>query len=105
MVKSSSSSLPPYTLHFLQSARKEWEKLDSTIKRQFTKKLAERLNEPRIASAALFNMPDCYKIKLRKAGYRLVYRVEDNIVVVTVIAVGKRDRNEVYKEAMEHYQF
>ena len=91
---------PPYTLRFLQSAKKEWEKLDSTIKRQFQKKLAERLSEPRIPSAALFNMPDCYKIKLRKAGYRLVYRVEDAIITVTVIAVGKRDRNEVYKEAM-----
>ena len=81
--------------------RKNGEKLDSTIKRQFQKKLAERLNgEPRIPSAALFNMPDCYKIKLRKAGYRLVYRVEDEIVTVTVIAVGTHDRNEIYKEAM-----
>ena len=91
----------PYVLRFLQSARKEWEKLDSTIKRQFQKKLAERLNEPRIPSAALFTMPDCYKIKLRKAGYRLVYRVEDEIITVTVIAVGKRDRGEVYKDAKD----
>ena len=89
-----------YTLRFLQSAKKEWEKLDSTIKRQFEKKLAERLHEPRIPASALFNMPDCYKIKLRKAGYRLVYRVEDDVVVVTVIAVGRRDRSEVYKDAM-----
>jgi addiction module toxin, RelE/StbE family len=90
-----------YALRFLQSAKKEWEKLDSTIKHQFQKKLAERLNEPRIPSAALFNMPDCYKIKLRKAGYRLVYRVENEIVTVTVIAVGKRDKSEVYRDAKD----
>ena len=42
-----------YALRFLQSAKKEWEKLDSTIKRQFQKKLAERLNEPRIENAFL----------------------------------------------------
>ncbi len=44
-------------------------------------------------------MPDCYKIKLRSVGYRLVYRVYDDRIVVQVIAVGKRERNEVYKAA------
>ena len=45
-------------------------------------------------------MPDCYKIKLRAAGYRLVYRVDDGRVVVIVVAVGRRDRNAVYKAAL-----
>jgi mRNA interferase RelE/StbE len=45
-------------------------------------------------------MPDCYKIKLRQAGYRLVYRVDDDTVFVTVIAVGKRDKNLVHDTAM-----
>ena len=62
-------------------------------------KLAERLEQPRIPSAALSGMPDCYKIKLKAAGYRLVYRVEDDIVYVTVIAVGKRERSVVYGTA------
>ena len=62
-------------------------------------KLAERLVAPRIASARLSGMADCYKIKLRAAGYRLAYRVEDQRVTVVVIAVGRRDRNAVYKAA------
>ena len=44
-------------------------------------------------------MPDCYKIKRRSAGARLVYRVHDDRVVVVVIAVGRRDRNKVGKAA------
>jgi len=44
-------------------------------------------------------MPDCYKIKLRGAGYRLVYQVDGAQVTVVVIAVGKRERNAVYKAA------
>lgn len=44
-------------------------------------------------------MADCYKIKLRSAGYRLVYRVDEALGFVTVIAVGKRDRQEVYAAA------
>jgi mRNA interferase RelE/StbE len=44
-------------------------------------------------------MPDCYKIKLRSSGYRLVYQVIDERVVVIVIAVGKRERSDVYDAA------
>jgi mRNA interferase RelE/StbE len=46
-------------------------------------------------------MPDCYKIKLRSSGYRLVYQVIDEKVVVFVISVGKRERAEVYNEAVK----
>ena len=49
--------------------------------------------------SALHGMPDHYKIKLRQAGYRLVYRVDDNVLTVIVVAVGKRERAEVYAAA------
>lgn len=88
-----------YRLTFLRDAQKEWEKLGANIQKQLKAKLRERLANPRIPSAALRGMPDCYKIKLRSAGYRLVYRVFDDHIVVQVVAVGKRERNQVYKIA------
>ncbi|WJH40515.1 type II toxin-antitoxin system RelE/ParE family toxin [Aliirhizobium terrae] len=88
-----------YRLEFLPSARKEWDKLGATLREQFRKKLAERLLNPRVPPDALRGMADHYKIKLRTAGYRLVYRVEDERVTVVVIAVGKRERSEVYEIA------
>lgn len=88
-----------YKLEFLPSALKEWQKLGHPLREQFKKKLCERLELPRIPAAALHGMPDHYKIKLRAAGYRLVYRVEDERVVVTVVAVGKRERGAVYEAA------
>ena len=88
-----------YSLAFVESALKEWRKLAPPIRYQFKKKLAERLEAPRVPSARLHNLQDCYKIKLRTAGYRLVYQVDDRVVVVTVIAVGKRDKQSVYKAA------
>lgn len=88
-----------YRLEFLPSARREWDKLGATLRVQFRDKLAERLEQPRIAAAALRGMPGHYKIKLRSAGYRLVYRVEDERVTVVVVAVGKRERFEVYAAA------
>lgn len=88
-----------FKLEFLPSASKEWEKLGHTIREQLKKKLRERLTLPRIPADALHGMPDHYKIKLRTAGYRLVYRVEDDRVVVTVVAVGRRERGDVYGSA------
>ncbi|MCF6764020.1 type II toxin-antitoxin system RelE family toxin [Pseudomonas fragi] len=88
-----------YKLEFLPSALKEWGKLGHTLQQQFKKKLAERLESPRISADALHGMPDCYKIKLKAAGYRLVYKVIDERIVVSVIAVGKRERSAVYDQA------
>ena len=85
-----------YRLRFHELALKEWRKLNAELREQFKKKLSERLDKPRIPAAALSGMQDCYKIKLRAAGYRLVYRVEDDIVYVTVIAIGKREHLKVY---------
>jgi len=90
-----------YELEFKESALKEWNQLDKSIKELFKKKLAERLITPRIESARLTGLPDCYKIKLRSVGYRLVYQVFDNLLVVTVIAVGKRENSLVYRKAKE----
>ncbi|WP_336884841.1 type II toxin-antitoxin system RelE family toxin [Sinorhizobium meliloti] len=47
-------------------------------------------------------MPDHYKIKLRQLGYRLVYRVDDGSVTVLVVAVGKRERGDVYNLMRAH---
>ncbi|MFJ4373336.1 type II toxin-antitoxin system RelE/ParE family toxin [Pseudomonas japonica] len=88
-----------YKLEFLPSALKEWEKLGHTLREQLKKKLRERLDAPRAQADALRDMPGHYKIKLKSAGYRLVYRVEDERVVVVVVSVGKRERGAAYRSA------
>lgn len=88
-----------YKLEFLPSALKEWEKLGHTVREQIKKKLRERLEAPRVQADALRDMPEHYKIKLRASGYRLVYRVADERVVVVVVAVGKRERGAAYQSA------
>ena len=87
-----------YRLKFLPVALKEWEKLAPPIRAQFQKKLAERLETPKVPSARLHGFDEVYKIKLRSVGYRLAYQVLDDAVVVIVLAVGKRERGEVYRK-------
>lgn len=88
-----------YKLRFHELAWTEWQKLDGSIQTPLKKKLLERLEQPRVQSAALSGMADCYKIKLRQAGYRLIYRVDDDVVTVSVIAVGKRGKLAAYTTA------
>ena len=76
-----------YELEFDPRAWREWQKLGETVKKQFKK------------SARLSDLPDCYKIKLKASGYRLVYQVRDSVVVVYVIAIGKREKAAVYHQA------
>lgn len=85
-----------YELAFKPSALAEWRALDATVREQFKKVLLRRLEMPHVPAARLHGLPDCYKIKLRKLGYRLVYQVEDQALCVTVVAVGKRERDAVY---------
>jgi mRNA interferase RelE/StbE len=91
--------LPTYNLEFLPSALKEWQKLGATVREQLKKKLAERLDHPAIPAARLRGAPDLYKIKLRKSGFRLVYRIDDDRLVVVVISIGKRDKSKAYRSA------
>ena len=88
-----------YRLIFLTSAMREWKKLGPDIRKQFKKKLAERLKNPQVERDRLSTIKHCYKIKLRSAGYRLVYQVRGEEVVVAVVAVGKRERNVIYRSA------
>ena len=88
-----------YKLKFLPTALKEWNKLDRAIQSQFKKKLRERLEFPHVPGSQLSGFKNHYKIKLRASGYRLVYEVIDEEICVMVIAIGKRDKNMVYKKA------
>lgn len=64
--------------------------------------LIKRLDQPHIPAAALKGeLSGCYKIKLLKAGYRLVYEVLEDVVVVLVLAVGNRKDSAAYTEAIE----
>jgi mRNA interferase RelE/StbE len=89
-----------YKLLFLPSALKEWRKLAPAIRAQFKKQLSRRLEDPHIESKKIRGYKHHYKIKLRSAGYRLVYEVEEKKITVYVICVGRRDT--IYKTLKKH---
>jgi len=98
----SASASTRYRLKFLPDALAEWSALDGSVKEVLKKLLKKRLEQPRLPGAELHgDLRDCYKIKLLKQGYRLVYQVEDDVLVVLVLAVAKREDMAVYRAAVD----
>lgn len=94
-----------FRLEFLESALREWRALDGSVKDVFKKQLAARLDNPHFAGSELRGpLMGCYKIKLRAQGYRLVYQVRDDVLVVLVIAIDRRDKDRVYQSALKRIE-
>ena len=91
----------PYALEFYPAAAKELNRLDPSVRVEVAERLGERLTNPHVpASAPRGALKGCYKIKLASRGLRIVYEVDDSIVTVLVVAIGKREKKKVYVEAM-----
>ncbi len=90
-----------YRLQFVPSAWAEWQALDGSVKEPLRKLLQKRLDNPHVPGSELRGaLAGHYKIKLRKQGYRLVYGVQDDSVLVMVMALDKREDSAVYQSAL-----
>lgn len=80
----------------------ELAKLDASVKHQLRKKLDKVVENPHVPKNRLSGgLHNCYKIKLRKAGVRLIYQVNDQEIYILLLTVGKREDNEVYDTALK----
>jgi mRNA interferase RelE/StbE len=85
----------------MPEALEEWQRLDGSVKAPLKKLLAKRLDNPHVPGGELHGpLAGCYKIKLRQQGVRLVYSVEDDCLIVTVIAIDKREDGVVYESSL-----
>ncbi|EPS8493411.1 type II toxin-antitoxin system RelE family toxin [Yersinia enterocolitica] len=94
-----------FNIDFDERALKEWHKLDKAIREQFKKKLRKLEENPYIESARLHgDLAGCFKIKLRASGFRLIYQVIDEEIVIWIVAVGKREDEKAYDIAKKRIQ-
>lgn len=89
-----------FDLQFHPDALTEWHRLDGSVRAQLKSKLCQRLESPHVPGDSVSGGLNLYKIKLRTAGYRLVYQVQDQQLLVLVLAIGKRDRLAAYRAAL-----
>lgn len=99
-----------YEVVFIDEAMKDFQKLDGSVKKLVTiaiSKMEVRANVlgEQLTSKFGINLVGCRKIKLRKAGIRIVYRiVGERAEIVEIITIGKREDNEVYELAHKRLQ-
>ena len=86
-----------YKIKFTPISDKEWKKITFTVQNQFKKKLEKIIYNPRIQKNKLSGYDNIYIIKLRSVGFRLVYEVKEESIVILVLCVGKRENNKVYE--------
>lgn len=93
-----------FELRFTPSSRKDYEKLDGSVRKIVNKKLddlEERADE--IGKLLSGNLAGCREIKLRDAGIRIIYRITaekvDILTIVDIVTIFKRESEEVFKVA------
>lgn len=90
-----------YRVLLTKESLKEWNKINYSIQKLFQRKLSSIVLNPIIVNNRLHGrLSHCYKIKLKRAGYRLVYEIRCQTIVLIVWAVDKRDDEKVYDSAI-----
>lgn len=95
---------------FIEKAKKDYNKLDGSVKKLVNAaiaKMRERADEigEELTNKHGLNLIGCRKIKLKKIGIRIVYRiVGDEAEIAEIITVGKREDNEVYQVASKRLE-
>lgn len=87
-----------YQLSYEEHVARAIERLPGTVRQRIVRILRELRQNPRPAySIPLRNrFNNLYKISLDQ--YRIVYRIEDEIILITVLKVGKKHGPEFYQE-------
>jgi mRNA interferase RelE/StbE len=91
-----------YRVEFLPEAAQEFAALDGSLKKLATKqidKLVERpeLGEP-LGKRMGIDLTGYHKIYFGKKGYRIIYEIQQQRLVILIIGIGKRERAEIYRE-------
>jgi len=94
-----------YSFKFHKDAQKDLEGLNGSVRKLFSKKLKQILNDPKIGidlgNKANMDLSGYKKVYFDNKKARIVYKVIEEKVIIFIVAVGKRSDLEVYKKASD----
>lgn len=92
-----------FTVLLIQEAKKDFEKLDGSIKKQILKKLILLETNPflgkPLGNRAGMDLIGYYKLYAYKRKIRIIYEIQDEALIIRVISIGKREDFTVYLQA------
>jgi len=88
----SKGSSPQWTVKFLETAEKQFEKLDKATCRTINRYITERLTTPedprRFGKPLLGNLKEFWRYRIED--YRIICKIEDKHVLILVVRVAHR---------------
>jgi mRNA interferase RelE/StbE len=90
-------------IKFIPEAEKDYKSLDGSIKKLVNEKIDDLKDDAYIGEALgnknNIDLTGYYKIYIAKKKFRIVYRiVKDEVEIIEIWGIGKRDKMEVYKD-------
>ena len=86
----------PYSVRISPAADREIRKLDRPIQSRILKRLDGLMMDPRPNGVEKLVGSDVPRYRVRVGDYRIVYRIDDQVLTVLVLKVGHR--KEIYRE-------
>ena len=104
----------PWKLIIWDEVNEDYEKLGKTQKRLVDKAIFKVLQNPlqqseggygkTLGNKGNVNLTGCYKIKLKDAGIRIVYRLQRTEHGMEIVIIGMRESAEVYDLAAKRIE-
>ena len=92
-----------YEIKYHPLIEKDLKQLNNSIRIDVFKKIKKIQNSPELGELLGnkngMNLTGLRKMYVAKKQVRIVYEIVENIVIVKVLAIGKREDMKVYKEA------
>ena len=98
-----------WTINFTEKAGKDYDDMDNSQQQQIVSALRRVSKNPlpqreggydvELGNKNGLDLTGCLKIKLKKAGIRIVYTLERTEQGMVVVVIGMRDNDKVYEEA------
>lgn len=77
-----------YAIEFTAAAAKELRKLDPPARRRVVAAVEALSTDPRQGARKLIGLDDAWRIRV--GDYRILYEIDDVVVLITVIRIGHR---------------
>ncbi len=95
----------PYKVVLTAQAAKDFRTLDGSVKEQVARQLRKLETAPllgeHLGNRGGLDLTGYYKLYAARKAIRIVYRIVKMEVIVEVVAIGKREDFEVYREAFK----
>jgi len=97
-----------YQIEFLTEAKEDLQNMDRSVQIKILKKIHKLSENPKIGyplgNKAGIDLSGYYKVYVDKKKIRIVYQIIEKLIIIKIIAIGRRSELKVYIEAAKRLE-